>query len=333
MLPGATHATTVDDTNWAPAPPSTSSVPKRHRSPASRKPDPVTLTTDPPATEPRAGHTPSTEGIEKYSNARAPCRLTPALSSANDRLTTPAFSELGALHVTADALTTVADATVTPNMQLTPIEAPSSSVPATCRVSSVPPEVGPALGATDHTDPAAMYSYRARPASSSTPLLLTETLTAPDSRAGAVQTSVVEDKYMPLTTVVSPNLHPSSAVCSKPRPSTVTTCPLDPLSPCEGCRDSTVAGALYTNSRPSVVKSTPPLTLTSTATVPAAPLMGVATEMRVEETIFTSDPDTNVPPIRHCTSSARNPLPLKLTTVPPDSAPREGQICSTRGRS
>jgi hypothetical protein len=61
VLPGATHAKIVDDTNWAP---STSSVPKRHRSPASRKPDPATLTTDPPATEPRSGHSPNTAGIE-----------------------------------------------------------------------------------------------------------------------------------------------------------------------------------------------------------------------------------------------------------------------------
>ena len=62
-LAGATHATMLDDTNCAPSPSSTSSPPKRQRRPASRKPEPVTLTMVPPNTVPRRGNSPDTAGI------------------------------------------------------------------------------------------------------------------------------------------------------------------------------------------------------------------------------------------------------------------------------
>ena len=157
------------------------------------------------------------------------------------------------MQVAADALTTIAGTRTDPNIQPKSPESPSRSAPVTCIITSVPPDVGPVLGLTDHSDPAAMYSYRAWLLSSSTPLLLIDTDTMPASRAGTVQATVDDERNMPFTMSLSPNMHPSSADCLKSRPTTVTTCPSAPLSPCEGFSNSTTADAPYANSRPSMV--------------------------------------------------------------------------------
>eukprot|EP00961_Rhodomonas_salina_P301433 3940464-Rhodomonas_salina.1 len=130
--------------------------------------------------------------------------------------------------------------------------------------------------------------------------------------------------YSPLTAPSTPNRQLRSPVCSKCFPNTVTVCPSTPLSPLLGLTPSTVAPASYRNCFPSLVKSAPSLTLTSTSTRPATNDAVVTQPIIVDVINFTPLAPTVTWPNRHCKPVSRNPLPSTLTSVPPDTDPRVG---------
>ena len=171
---------------------------------------------------------------------------------------------------------------------------------------------------------------------SNPPLLLTVTVTVPAPRSGALHSTRVELTYCPRELPSSPNRQLSSPLCAKCRPDTVTTCPPRPLTPHDGISPSTVAPASYRNSIPSLVKSAPPLALTSSATCTASPSTapGATHITTVDDTHRAPAPadTTPVSPNRQRSpSSSRKPDPVTLTAVPPVSAPRDGRTPSTLG--
>ena len=211
----------LDDTNCAPSPSSTSSPPKRQRRPASRKPEPVTLTMVPPATVPRSGHSPDTCTGKRYSNDLASPIAAPDDPRLRLKPTTPAVDPAGVLQTSECESTTAATDLDEPNTQVTSLLCRHTSAPRT--VIAVPPAMDPALGDADQTDPAAMNANRAPASRLSLPSMLTATLTVPAPRGGARHVTCDDDSYVARTVSFSPKRHTSSADRAKCSPITVTT--------------------------------------------------------------------------------------------------------------
>ena len=222
-------------------------------------------------------------------------------------------------------------------MQSTPPPPSPTTVPV--KVTFVPPDTGPRLGSATHVSTAALYSKRApalRTPSWCSALFVTVTVTDPGPCFGAMQATTVEVMYCPRDVPASPNRQLRSWLCSKCRPETVTTCPPVRLNPHDGNRPSTVAPISYMNILPSLVKSAPPLALTSNATGPrcspaAAP--GAMHVTIVDDTRTAALPLTATSPNLHCTSPAVYPDPITLTIVPPVGKPFEGTMRVTSGTS
>ena len=135
----------------------------------------------------------------------------------------------------------------------------------------------------------------------------------------------------------SPNRQPSSWLCSKWRPTTVTTWPAVLLRPHDGTSPSTVAPISYMYILPSLVKSAPSFKLTSTVT---GPLVPSAAPGATHDTIVDENQTAPVlvvtldSPKRHCRPSpSRKPEPVTSTVVPPTSTPRQGDTPITLGAS
>ena len=224
-------------------------------------------------------------------------------------------------------------------MQSTPPAPTPTTVPV--KVTFVPPDTGPRLGSATHVSTAALYSKRApalRTPSSCSALFVTVTVTDPGPCFGAVQATTVEVMYCPRDAPANPNRQLRSWLCSKCRPATVTTCPPVMLNPHDGNRPSTVAPISYMNTLPSLVKSAPPLALTSNATGPlcssaAAPGAIHVTIVDVIHRAPTSSLVLTLPNWHCSPPSSRNPDPITSTVVPPTSTPRDGHTPVTVGAS
>src|SRR6056300_1635522 len=123
-----------------------------------------------------------------------------------------------------------------------------------------------------------------------------------------------------------PNRQLSSQVCWKSLPTTVTTWPAFPLIPRDGRTLVTKALDSYTNCVPSLLKSSPSLLLTSSATAPATLDAGDRHEIELDVKYRTLAPLTATLPNLHCRPALLNPFPRTLTSVPPSTPPRTGHI-------
>ena len=184
--------------------------------------------------------------------------------------TVPTALLIGTTHTSIWSAPSSAATLSLPKMQSTPPELNSTAVPVT--VTSVPPVTGPRLGFASQVPDSILYSYRTPVDPSCCPAPLdTVTITDPGPCSGAVHATIVDVTYRPAAMPTSPNRQLRSCPCSKWLPAIVTTCPTVPLTPHDGTTASTVAPLSYMYVLPSLVKSAPSLTLTSTATGPVCP--------------------------------------------------------------
>ena len=143
--------------------------------------------------------------------------------------------------------------------------------------------------------------------------------------AGAEHTNDVDDMILASANLLFPNPHMRLPV-PKCRPTTVTTCPPSPATALEGRTLSTVAATSYLNPAPELVKSEPPLLLTSNSTTPPdfSEYAGTTHAADVDDSQCTICFCAYVSPNLHTRLSALSPDPITVTILPPATYPIEG---------
>ena len=151
--------------------------------------------------------------------------------------------------------------------------------------------------------------------------------------AGDRHSTAVDDTHRPGTTgdaVVLPNLQRRCTESTKWAPVTVTSV-LPDSGPFTGLTDLTRTGGTYSNSAPSIVKSTP-LVVTSSATTPVVGEAGALHDASVAETNVALA-GGSLPKRQSVSDESRKLLPVTLTTVPPMRLPVRGMTEMTLGAS
>ena len=176
------------------------------------KPDPNTVTTVPPCTNPMLGVIRATCAALLYSNG-TPNRLVLAvLDRARDTFTRPTRPPAGDMH------TVPKPPSGTPSTRREPKthhRAPSLCLAARAihTVTTVPPSTGPMLGSTPSVCSPSEYSNRTPDDDLSTPLLLTSTLALPSLSAGSVHSATLELRHAPTLQADAPTTHHTPVCC------------------------------------------------------------------------------------------------------------------------
>ena len=234
------------------------------------------------------------------------------------------------MHSTCLPFCTYPDTRFPPNTQVTDSSA-TDRPPPTSIVTMLPPCTGPLLGLSTVMLCRMPTTSGCPVTPTSTPLLLTPTVTVPARSAGTAQVTFVDDAYSSTSTRARrPNKQLSSLPRIKCRPTTVTTMPASSLRPTVGVNDSTTACFSYMKRCPSDVKSSPPLKLTSTATIPLSVEAGVTHVTSVDESALDSCSAVCLLPNLHITGLKKF-TPTTETISPPGKPCIDGTILRTDG--
>jgi hypothetical protein len=189
---------------------------------------------------------------------------------------------------------------------------------------AVPPEADPVEGLILKMDRGSLYSNLLEGTALMSPSLTLKS-TIPDTAAGDKQESIVLLRYT-TDTLDCPNLQNMDSPVVKPAPVTVTCVP-PPDAPIDGVTDSRRIDAsnVYCPGPHAKLASS---ALKHTDTLPIA-WAGLTHSTTLDDSRRAFPNRLN--PKRHVMGiSAGIPLPVSVTTVPPESCPREGVIDTTR---
>ena len=228
------------------------------------------------------------------------------------------------MHWTSAGPTSCASARALPNRQA----GVASSLGGWNETSTEPPPLAKPREGTRAVKSRARNSKGSAPADTSCPLFETESATSPSPRAGARQTTTVEETRRARTAISRPNRHASSAVPAKCAPKTVTACPDRPSRAREGMTAASTGPGANSYAGPPIENEAPPSTETSTVSVPRIDTGGDVQCASEDETSVGLVPMRL--PKRHASGSARF-SPTTATRVPPAVAPCEGCSASTTG--
>jgi len=277
---------------------------------------PVIVTIVPPAAGPDVGEIEVTDGVCTYVNWSADviALVPPMVVTVTSTAPVPA----GATAVICVAELTANDvAGVAPNETAV---APVKFVPVI--VTIVPPAAGPDVGESDVTDGVCTYVNWPAAVIALVPPIVVTVMSRVPVPEGATAVIWVAELTVNDVAGVAPKATAVAPVNSVPV--IVTTVPPD-WGPFTGAMDVTTGAGTYVNWSAALVELVPPAVVTVTSTVPA-PAGALAVICVAESTVNAAPVTPNVTAVAPVKSA-----PVMVTTVPPDSGPKVGEMDETSG--